>query len=109
MLLFYFQTDFLLIILRDMLKTFPNLRIILMSATIDTSVFSRYFGSCPVIELEGRIHPVQGNLKVNFPIWLQEWRAGTGKFKRLKENSYLSLLFFSYFNFPRRSLIIGFT
>ena len=30
-----------------------------MSATIDTSLFSRYFNRCPVIDIPGRIHPVQ--------------------------------------------------
>lgn len=37
----------------------PDLRIILMSATIDTTLFSEYFGNCPVIELHGRTFPVQ--------------------------------------------------
>lgn len=53
------NSDFLLVILRDMLTLFPNLRVILMSATIDTTMFSDYFGQCPVIELEGRAQPVQ--------------------------------------------------
>ncbi|URE09956.1 HA2 [Musa troglodytarum] len=29
-----------------------------MSATVDSSLFSRYFGNCPVISAEGRTHPV---------------------------------------------------
>ena len=37
----------------------PQLRIILMSATIDTTLFSQYFGDCPIIELQGRTFPVQ--------------------------------------------------
>ncbi|XP_057317532.1 ATP-dependent RNA helicase A protein-like [Hydractinia symbiolongicarpus] len=53
------NSDFLIVILRDMISSFPNLRVILMSATIDTSLFSDYFGGCPVIELEGRAQPVQ--------------------------------------------------
>lgn len=32
---------------------------ILMSATIDTALFSSYFGRCPVIEIHGRTFPVQ--------------------------------------------------
>ena len=28
------------------------------SATVDASLFSRYFGNCPVITAEGRSHPV---------------------------------------------------
>lgn len=42
-----------------MIHTYPDLRVILMSATIDTSLFSRYFNNCPVIEVPGRAFPVQ--------------------------------------------------
>jgi hypothetical protein len=28
------------------------------SATVDASLFARYFGDCPVITVEGRTHPV---------------------------------------------------
>ncbi len=52
------NSDFILVVLRDMVHTYPDLRVILMSATIDTSLFSDYFGKCPVIEIPGRAHPV---------------------------------------------------
>ena len=57
--LFSPQSDFLLVILRDMVKTYPDLRVVLMSATIDTTLFSEYFGNCPVLEVEGRTFPVE--------------------------------------------------
>ncbi|XP_059486381.1 dosage compensation regulator isoform X2 [Neocloeon triangulifer] len=53
------NSDFILVILRDMVHSFPDLRIILMSATIDTSLFSNYFNNCPVVEVPGRAFPVQ--------------------------------------------------
>ncbi|XP_065647336.1 ATP-dependent RNA helicase A protein isoform X3 [Hydra vulgaris] len=53
------NSDFLLIILREMVSVFPNLRIVLMSATIDTNIFSQYFNNCPVLEIDGFLHPVQ--------------------------------------------------
>lgn len=53
------NTDFLLILLKDLVNRHPELRVILMSATIDTSLFSRYFGGCPVIDIPGRVHPVE--------------------------------------------------
>ena len=53
------NTDFLLVLLRDMVHTYPDLRVILMSATIDTSVFQNYFGDCPLLEIDSRVHPVQ--------------------------------------------------
>ncbi|KAM9719884.1 LOW QUALITY PROTEIN: ATP-dependent RNA helicase A-like [Menidia menidia] len=52
------NTDFLLVVLRDVVQVFPELRLVLMSATIDTSMFSEYFSS-PVIEVYGRTFPVQ--------------------------------------------------
>lgn len=52
------NSDFVMVVLRDMVHTYPDLRVILMSATIDTSLFSQYFGNCPVIEIPGRAHPV---------------------------------------------------
>jgi ATP-dependent RNA helicase A len=42
-----------------MIRVYPDLRVILMSATIDTSLFSRYYGDCPVIEVEGKTYPIQ--------------------------------------------------
>lgn len=53
------NTDFLLAILRDMSLVFPELRIILMSATIDTSIFSKYFNNAPIVHVSGRSFPVQ--------------------------------------------------
>ncbi|XP_053661803.1 dosage compensation regulator [Anopheles marshallii] len=53
------NSDFILVVLRDMVHTYPDLRVILMSATIDTSLFSRYFGECPVLEVPGRAFPVE--------------------------------------------------
>jgi len=56
------QTDFLLVLLRDMVNAFPDIRVVLMSATVDTTLFCEYFGNCQVIEVYGRVHPVQGKI-----------------------------------------------
>ncbi|NXV72809.1 DHX9 helicase, partial [Atlantisia rogersi] len=53
------QTDFLLVVLRDVVQAYPEIRVILMSATIDTSMFCEYFFNCPVVEVFGRTYPVQ--------------------------------------------------
>lgn len=50
--------DFLLGVLRSRLPRLPNLRLILMSAALDISVFSNYFGSCPVMHVQGKCFPV---------------------------------------------------
>lgn len=53
------NSDFIMVVLRDMVRTFPELRVILMSATIDTTLFHEYFFNCPIIEVQGRSYPVQ--------------------------------------------------
>ncbi|WPG99513.1 Hypothetical protein R9X50_00232800 [Acrodontium crateriforme] len=56
------DTDFLLVLLRDVLKKRKDLKLILMSATLDAAVFEQYFqGSSTIgkIEIEGRTHPVE--------------------------------------------------
>ncbi|KAF4374954.1 hypothetical protein G4B88_004705 [Cannabis sativa] len=55
--------DFLLIVLKNLIQKqsaqkSPKLKVILMSATVDSDLFSRYFDHCPVITAQGRTHPV---------------------------------------------------
>ena len=50
--------DFLLGVLKSRLPRLPKLRLILMSAALDISVFSNYFGSCPVMHVQGKCFPV---------------------------------------------------
>ncbi len=51
--------DFLLGILRKVLISRPELKVIITSATIDTAHFCRAFGNAPVIEIAGRGYPVE--------------------------------------------------
>ena len=51
--------DFLLGIMRRLLDDRPDLKLIITSATLDTEKFSRAFGRAPVIEVSGRLYPVE--------------------------------------------------
>jgi ATP-dependent helicase HrpA len=51
--------DFLLGICRRLLDVRTDLRLIITSATLDTEKFSRAFGNAPVIEVSGRLYPVE--------------------------------------------------
>ncbi|KAF9926297.1 hypothetical protein FBU30_004105 [Linnemannia zychae] len=53
------DSDFLLIILRDLIRKRKDLKLILMSATINSEFFSGYFDGCPVFEIPGFTHPVE--------------------------------------------------
>lgn len=47
----FFILDFLLIVLKDLLPRRPELRLILMSATLDAELFSSYFGGAQIIHI----------------------------------------------------------
>ena len=54
------ESDFLLMIIRDLLPRRPELKIILMSATLNATAFANYFGrKVPVIDIPGRTFPVK--------------------------------------------------
>jgi ATP-dependent helicase HrpA len=51
--------DFLLGYLKQILPKRPDLKVIVTSATIDAERFSRHFDGAPVIEVSGRLYPVE--------------------------------------------------
>ena len=51
--------DFLLGHLKGLLARRKDLKLIITSATIDTEAFSRHFDNAPIIEVSGRVYPVQ--------------------------------------------------
>uniref|UniRef100_A0A1Q3F577 RNA helicase n=1 Tax=Culex tarsalis TaxID=7177 RepID=A0A1Q3F577_CULTA len=53
------ESDFLLLILKQLLVRRPDLKVILMSATLNSNLFSSYFGDIPVLEIPGRTFPVE--------------------------------------------------
>ena len=51
--------DFILGHLRRLRLRRPDLRIVITSATIDTVAFSKAFGDAPIVEVSGRVYPVE--------------------------------------------------
>ena len=51
--------DFILGIIRNLLKRRRDLKVIITSATIDTEKFSKAFNNAPIIEVSGRTFPVE--------------------------------------------------
>ncbi len=55
----HLQSDLALAVVRELQETVrPDLRLVVMSATLDTAALATYLGGCPVITSEGRAHPV---------------------------------------------------
>ncbi|CAG9122394.1 unnamed protein product [Plutella xylostella] len=53
------NTDITLCLLKRALDLNEELRVVVMSATLDIDVFTKYFDNCPVIEVPGRTYPVE--------------------------------------------------
>lgn len=52
------ESDFLLIVLRKLMVRRPDLKVILMSATVDARRFSHYLDGAPILTVPGRTFPV---------------------------------------------------
>ncbi|KAF2724325.1 P-loop containing nucleoside triphosphate hydrolase protein [Polychaeton citri CBS 116435] len=53
------DTDFLLIVLQSLMLRRPELKVVLMSATVDAQKFSNYLNGAPIITVPGRTYPVK--------------------------------------------------
>ena len=45
--------------MKDLLQVRKDLKVILMSATLNANSFSKYFSRCPVLNIPGLTHPVK--------------------------------------------------
>ncbi|KAK5121816.1 DEAH-box ATP-dependent RNA helicase prp43 [Meristemomyces frigidus] len=52
-------TDILMGLLKEVVKRRPDLKIIIMSATLDAQKFQKYFLNAPLLAVPGRTHPVE--------------------------------------------------
>lgn len=53
------DSDFLLIVLKKLLERRKDLKVVLMSATVDAERFSKYLNGAPVLTVPGRTFPVR--------------------------------------------------
>jgi len=58
--------DFILGLLKNILETRHDLKVIISSATINGEIFSEYFDNAPIVHIETRIFPIQ-TIYVNLP------------------------------------------
>lgn len=52
-------TDILMGLLKEVVKRRPDLKLIIMSATLDAAKFQKYFMNAPLLAVPGRTHPVE--------------------------------------------------
>lgn len=95
------ESDFLLIILKELLQVRPDLKVILMSATVDAEKISAFFGGCPFMAVPGRTFPVNVNYledaveaadwhideTSSYAVWSRNIKTGTKQLEWTEENS----------------------
>ena len=52
-------TDTLMALLKEVAQRRPDLKIVIMSATLDAQKFQSYFNDAPLVAVPGRTHPVE--------------------------------------------------
>ncbi|KAK7720446.1 DEAH-box ATP-dependent RNA helicase prp43 [Botryosphaeria dothidea] len=52
-------TDILMGLLKEVVQRRPDLKLVIMSATLDAQKFQRYFNDAPLLAVPGRTHPVE--------------------------------------------------
>ncbi|XP_024368018.1 probable pre-mRNA-splicing factor ATP-dependent RNA helicase DEAH2 isoform X1 [Physcomitrium patens] len=52
-------TDVLFGLLKEVLKNRPDLKLVVMSATLEAEKFQAYFNGAPLMKVPGRLHPVE--------------------------------------------------
>uniref|UniRef100_A0AC35FSG0 ATP-dependent RNA helicase DHX34 n=1 Tax=Panagrolaimus sp. PS1159 TaxID=55785 RepID=A0AC35FSG0_9BILA len=70
--------DLLCTLLRDLVHRRPDFKLIVMSATINLKLFSEFFQDAPIIEVPGRLYPIE--LKYCPPPELDPLEKDSGKF-----------------------------
>lgn len=53
------QSDFIIALLKQVIPKRPDLKVILMSATLNSDKFSKYYGDCPKMHIPGFTFPVE--------------------------------------------------
>ena len=82
----HLETDLALALLRRLQKTRrPDLRIVVMSATLDAGPVSKFLGGCPALKSEGRLFPLE--VRFNPILASVAGRSGRGGGRRRSQRS----------------------
>uniref|UniRef100_A0A0N5ALD2 ATP-dependent RNA helicase DHX34 n=1 Tax=Syphacia muris TaxID=451379 RepID=A0A0N5ALD2_9BILA len=81
--------DFLMGLLRDLVNRRNDLKLILMSATINLELFTNYFKGAPVVQVPGRLYPIELHY---IPVKEYDDCTGSKKKPKIDASPYLNVL-----------------
>ncbi|XP_011304588.1 ATP-dependent RNA helicase DHX36 [Fopius arisanus] len=87
------ESDFIITLLKQVLPKRPDLKVILMSATLNSESFANYYDNCPNVHIPGFTYPVEEfyleNIleKTRFKFPLQKPERHGKKFKKMEKVS----------------------
>lgn len=99
--------DFLLGLAKCLLNIRPELKLILMSATINVKLFADYFRDekARIIEVPGRLHPI----KLHYMPQVQDHASGIAKSERLSPEPFIQIMQLIDNKYPSKCCVFGFT
>jgi len=80
--------DFLLGVLRGLVQARADLKLVLMSATINISLFAGYFTGAPVIQIPGRLYPIE----VRYQPPKVEFSSSSRRWEKLDPTPYVRIM-----------------
>eukprot|EP01134_Creolimax_fragrantissima_P003107 CFRG3107T1 len=86
--------DFLLGVMKSLLYSRPDLKFVIMSATINVTLFSKYFDNAPIVQVPGRLHPIEVH-------YLPTQDSNTQTTDRLDATPYVRVLQMIDMNYPQ--------
>lgn len=97
--------DFLLGITKCLIKARPELKLVLMSATINVQLFADYFNEekVHVIEVPGRLFPI----KLHYKPIIEDHGGRQSKAERLSPEPYIQIMQMIDSKYPSKSLLFG--
>ena len=79
------ESDLLLALAREKMRTNPYFKVIVMSATIQEHLFADYFGGCRIVEIESKMFPVQEHFLEDMQLIPYPDRVGTSSGKAVPD------------------------
>lgn len=100
------NTDLLMNLMKKAMKENDNLRVIVMSATIDAEEFSDYFNKAPVFQVPGFAYPVKKHFLDNCKLSVEKtWKMCSGEYPNIIHEDVAEIIRYIHANKPEGAIL----